>query len=148
MSMNGLKMLNTLPERSLPNIRSILEANSMPVRVPDVWTYNCWGFVAYYLGWEEQAKWLDRYQMEDYLKSNARPINPDEVKAGDIAVFRRCGSHLEHTAIIMPTTSIVCHKPGNNPLCIETVDDAHETYGGTITYVRSTLDNSAECDSV
>jgi hypothetical protein len=123
-----------------------LEANSMPPRIPDVvmyncLMYNCWGFVAYYLGWETEAVWLDRYKMEEHLKANARPINPDEVQAGDIAVFRY-GSHLEHTAVIMPKTSIVCHKPGNNPLVIETVDAAHETYGGRISYVRSTLDNS------
>ena len=155
MTTTKIKMLDvSLPERSLENIRSILEANSMPPRIPEATMYNCWGFTAYYFGWEENAKWLPSYKMEEHLKSNTVPVHLTEVRAGDIAVFR-FGRHLEHTAIVMPNTSVVCHKPGGGLLCIETMQGAQDKYGKEITYVRNaeknstpSLDNSLTCASI
>src|ERR1035437_6060140 len=126
-----------LPERSASKIISILESNAMPVRVPvDLHriNFNCWGFTAYYLQWEESAYWMDADQMKDYLQLRTKPISKEDAKAGDIAVFYS-GNYLTHTAIILPGGDVICHKPGGQELCIDTIESAAINYG-SVTYVR------------
>jgi hypothetical protein len=127
-----------LPEKSVENILSILESNNLPARVPAGGgsEFNCWGFTAYYCHWIQRAYWMDGTRMEDLLKDNTEPIKESKVKAGDVAVFRR-GKFLAHTAIVLPTEkgTMVCHKPGSTPLCIDTVESVSSSYG-TVTYAR------------
>lgn len=141
-----------LPERETKNILTILEGNNMPGRVPsNEWkgSFNCWGFTAWYLQWEEKAIWLDGAVMEIYLTARTKPISKLDAKAGDIAIFRS-GKYLTHTAVLLPGGDIVCHKPGGGDLCIDTIGAASTQYG-TVTYARVTkkvkkeFDNSPEC---
>jgi hypothetical protein len=92
-----------LPEREATTILSYLESNNMPARIPDRdrGLFNCWGFTAWYLQWEDTAKWLDGGQMEAYLKVRTDPISKEHAKAGDIAIFRS-GKYLTHTAVLLP----------------------------------------------
>jgi hypothetical protein len=126
-----------LPERSVPNILSFLKSNNMPARVPgrDPINFNCWGFTAFYCEWEEEANWLDSRVMEKLLEEYTKPISKEEIRAGDIAVFRR-DSYLTHTAVMLPDGNTICHKPGGNPLCIDTIEEATNSYG-TVTYARA-----------
>jgi cell wall-associated NlpC family hydrolase len=143
-----------LPERETATILSFLESNNMPARVPDGfgWDFNCWGFTAYYCQWEEKAFWMEQRQIERHLREHTKPISKAEVKAGDVAVFYS-GQYLTHTAIVLPSGSMVCHKPGAQTLCIDTIDAAVRSYGNVV-YARPTkkvqkeFDNSAECDKV
>ena len=149
-----------LPERSPSNIISILKSNNMPARLPDAgsWDYNCWGFTAYYCQWEEKALWLDGWQIESHLKTHTHPISKEEVKAGDVAIFRRGEQqYLTHTAIVFDGGTVVCHKPGQQHLCIDIITAAQDSYG-TATYARvlpvqlkiseKEFDKSPECVKV
>lgn len=124
-----------LPEKSEVNIRTILEANNLPARLPEVYVgkFNCWGFTAFYYKWCGRAYWMDRDQMDWRLERNTMPIEPIEVQAGDVAVFRGSG-YLRHTAVVLPG-KMVCHKPGELDLCIDKLEAAIETYG-EVDYVR------------
>lgn len=126
-----------LPEKKTDNIRSILEANNLPAKLPKEQGYglNCWGFTAFYYGWESREFWMDERTMELHLQDSTVPIKPSEVRAGDIAVFRRFDG-LSHTAVMI-NPEIVCHKPGSTPLCIDTVENAAQKYGD-VTYARVT----------
>jgi hypothetical protein len=144
-----------LPERDVSNILSILEANEMPARVPQNeyrGSFNCWGFTAYYHEWEKEALWLEGRVMEDHLEAHTTPIRKEDVRAGDIAVFRR-DMYLTHTAILLPSGDVVCHKPGGLALCIDTIEAAAKSYG-EVSYVRAKkkvkkeFDKSQECVSV
>ncbi len=97
-------------------------------------SYNCWGFTAWYLQWEADARWLDGSMMEIYLAERTKPISKEDAKAGDIAIFRR-GKYLTHTAVLLPGGDVVCHKPGGMALCIDTLENASCQYG-TVTYAR------------
>ena len=130
-----------LPAQETATIISILESNKMPVRVPPGgdWDFNCWGFTAFYHEWKRRAYWMDGVEMEDHLKTRTRRIRKSQVRAGDIAVFRRYDIYeqkvkLTHTAIVLPEGNHVCHKPGARELCIETLEAA-KSYG-RVTYVR------------
>lgn len=127
--------LQNLPEFDLHNIVAILKSNSMNAVAPpyDGDNYNCWGLVAYYMGWVNHPYWLDRYDMEDLLKLNTVGIDAVGVRAGDIVVFRR-GEFLTHTAIMMPDPSIIYHKPGGLELCITSIEMARNY--GPYTFVR------------
>ena len=144
-----------LPERAASAILSILESNNMPARLPTndyQGSYNCWGFTAWYLQWEEGAVWLDSIVMERHLEDHTKPISKEDAKAGDIAIFRS-GKYLTHTAVLLPGGSIICHKPGGQALCIDTIESASFQYG-TVTYAREVkkvkkeFDNSPECVNV
>ena len=124
-----------LPEKNTENIIAILRVNNMDAKVPDAnKSYNCWGFVAFYFGWEDTAHWLSDRRMSEYLEANTQSICKEKVQAGDIAVFYRW-DRLTHTALMMPDNSVVCHKPGMTDLCIDTLDAAAATYG-KVTFVR------------
>lgn len=127
----------SLPEKNTENIIAILKSENMNgERVPtsQEYSFNCWGFVAFYFGWEKRAKWLHREQMEDHLDECTDPIHQADVKAGDIAVFRRFGQ-LSHTALMTSDPSVVCHKPGQLDLCIDTLRAAEDSYGD-VEFVR------------
>jgi cell wall-associated NlpC family hydrolase len=143
-----------LPAREVTTILSYLESNNMPARIPDRdrGLFNCWGFTAWYLQWEDKAKWLEGAMMEFYLAERTTPISKSHAKAGDIVVFRS-GRYLTHTAVLLPGGDVVCHKPGANHLCIDTVEAASISYG-SVTYARvikkekKEFDNSPECVTV
>jgi hypothetical protein len=143
-----------LPAREASTILSYLESNNMPARIPDRdrGLFNCWGFTAWYLQWEDTAKWLEGQKMERHLRENTTPISKEDAKAGDIAVFRS-GMYLTHTAVLLPGGDIVCHKPGGLQLCIDTIEAASTSYG-EVTYARAIkkekkeFDNSPECVTV
>lgn len=120
----------SLPEKKMDNILAILKANNMPTQnVPEEkGFYNCWGFVAFYYGWEKKPRWVAGDEMECHLDDNTESIEEHEVTTEDIAVFRRCGE-LTHTALMTPDRSVVCHKPGSTALCIDTLKRARESYG-------------------
>lgn len=134
-----------MPERNAINIAAILNANNMSfVQIPANEIYNCWGFVSFVFGWEEEARWVSAEQMEDYLTLNTRSIDEFEATVGDIAVFRRevdewgdwgSKSDLSHTALVTPDLSVICHKPGSGALCIDTMEYAKMAYG-KVSYVR------------
>lgn len=127
-----------LPEYRESRIKSILKKNDLNFAVPDVeWPgqYNCWGYVAFNLGWEEKPVWLKGETMDDHLALYTKPIAKEEVRAGDIAVFRR-GDYLTHTALMTHEPEIICHKPGANELCVDTMQRAIGMYGDEVTYVR------------
>lgn len=133
-----------LPEKSVENIISILESNNMPARLPDGGgiDFNCWGFTAYYCQWVAEAVWMESPKMESLLMTHTESISKDEVKAGDIAVFRY-GSYLSHTAVILPNGTMICHKPGATALCIDTIDAASKSYG-KVSYARAIEKKSEE----
>jgi len=126
-----------LPERSVPNILTILASNNMPVRVPDRdrYSFNCWGFTAYYFQWEETAVWLSSTRMEDHLEAHTRPISKEEIRMGDVAIFHYPADYLTHTAIVLYPGRMVCHKPGQLALCIDTIEAVTNSYGEA-TYAR------------
>ncbi len=126
-----------LPEKSVENIISILESNNMPVRLPNGGgtDFNCWGFTAYYCQWITHARWLEGRRMEALLRDNSEPISKEDVKAGDVAIFHR-GEYLSHTAIVLPNGTMICHKPGSTPLCIDSIEAAARNYGD-VTYARA-----------
>ena len=124
-----------LPERNTLNIASILNANNMPVRIPDECIYNCWGFVAFNFGWEKKARWVSEEEMENHLTNHTESITSTVAKVGDIAVFRRWDGTLSHTALVTPDPAVICHKPGGNALCIDTLKNAKASYG-EVEYVR------------
>lgn len=136
-----------LPERNTVKIAEILSANNMSfVPIPDAGIYNCWGFVSFTFGWEKKARWVSEEEMEDHLTNFTEPIDASEATIGDIAVFRRNdGLCLTHTALVTPDRTVVCHKPGGNALCIDTLKNAKLSYG-TVSYVRplTTANNNAK----
>lgn len=129
-----------LPVRDSDQIKSLLKANDLPFLIPEAPLggsyYNCWGYVAINFGWDNQARWLDRESMEEYLQQHTKPIKKTEATIGDIIVFRGYAGRLEHTALATCDPEVVCHKPGNTPLCMDTLENAKYTYGGHISYVR------------
>jgi len=131
-----------LPERSVTNIISILKANNMPPKIPNAIHFNCWSFTAFYCGWKERVYWMKGEEMEDELKLRTIPIGRENLKAGDIAVFRR-RSILTHTAVLLPGGKLVCHKPGGLDLCIDTMESAVNSYGN-VTYARAIVEEKEE----
>ena len=136
-----------LPVKSTKKILEVLESNNMPARVPDRerGLFNCWGFTAWYMQWEPCAIWLRGSTMERHLRKNTVPISREEVQAGDIAVFYE-GDYFSHTAIILPGGDVICHKPGCNELCIDTVENASKTYGD-VSYARPVKKSEKEFDN-
>jgi cell wall-associated NlpC family hydrolase len=125
-----------LPIRKHERIAEALEQNGMPVNIPGEDTaFNCWNFTAYYLGWVNRAFWMERERMEQLLADNSKPIKAEEAGPGDIAVFRSYGRTLAHTAIVMKK-DVMCHKPGQLDLAIETLRSVINTYGDCVSYVR------------
>lgn len=129
----------SLPIRHLTDISNVLQANDLPFRVPDStysgYGYNCWGYVAFNFGWEPVTKWLQGDEMERHLSNHTKPISKDEAVAGDVIVFRR-GDYLMHTALVTHELEIICHKPGANELCVDTMTHAKEMYGGSVSFAR------------
>lgn len=129
-----------LPETRTTKIKKILHANALPFGVPpneDNWGYNCWGYVAFNFGWEKNARWLASHEMEEHLRNNTKPITKKEATVGDIAVFRRgFDENLAHTALVTHDINIICHKPGRNDLCVDSMKRAIGMYGDDVTYVR------------
>lgn len=135
-----MNLLNCqLPERSIDKISSILHTNNLAFRLPSEDEddyYNCWGYVAFHLGWEKHVRWLSSYEMEMHLSTHTTPITKDEATAGDIVVFRYVGESLSHTALLTHDLEIICHKPGATPLCVDTMERAIGLYGKYVSYVR------------
>ncbi len=140
-----MELLNcVLPERNSKTIASILEANNLPFRVPEIgednalrdFHYNCWGYVAFNFGWIKFPKWLSGEVMDDYLAEKTTPITQAEATVGDIAVFRRSGNYLTHTALVTMDINIICHKPGQGDLCVDTMERARNMYHSDVSYVR------------
>lgn len=77
---------------------------------------------------------MDNPQIKMHLKEHTKSIGKKDAKAGDIAVFYQ-GDYLSHTAILLPGGNMVCHKPGRNELCIDTIEAASKSYGN-VTYAR------------
>ena len=86
------------------------------------WDYNCWGFTAFALRWVDKLHWLDRDEMDEFLRFDTKRVNPKNIKKGDIVVYRAACLHGEknyllHTAIIInPKVKEIIHKDGDLPL--------------------------------
>jgi hypothetical protein len=127
------------PEQSWDRIIAILQSNRMPLRLPTIkdFDYNCWGFTAFYLSWTNQVSWMPADQMEKHLTANTTPIPANTVQAGDVAIFRQ-REWLAHTAIMLPDSNFVCHKPGQGLLSIDTLAHAKNMYGDKVSFARAT----------
>lgn len=130
------------PVENPTSITAILKTNDLPFPVPDTddhWKYNCWGYVAFHCGWEKHPRWVSGEMMEQYLSENTMPVDKNDVQFGDIAVFRTSGlfgGALTHTALVTHEIDIICHKPGANPLCVDSMKRAKGMYPGEVSYVR------------
>jgi hypothetical protein len=139
---------------SLPvmsGIEDVLETNGLSFPLPEErwgYSYNCWGFVAYSLGWEDDPQWLRDLVMEGHLSVNTTPISKDEAMAGDIVVFRYEGGSLAHTALLTHELDIICHKPGASDLCVDSMERAISMYGNNVSYVRPKLKMSLTTDNL
>lgn len=121
-----------------------LRNNNMPVKIPDKggFSYNCWGFTAYYLGWIEEPTWMCDYEIEDLLSK--KTVDIIEPVVSDIAVFHSYTweeGRIEHTGVMMPSQyadkPMILHKPGACPLEIGSIEAAVKTYhGAKVTFRR------------
>lgn len=118
--------------------------------------YNCWGYVAYLLGWQTKNRWVDRELMNELLDHHTEVISqwnlrigfPDEevVEPGTvISWWHEDGNYLEHTSIVTgrdPETGeiYVLSKLGQEPRECNTLYDAWKTdglwYGDVIKFHR------------
>jgi hypothetical protein len=100
--------------------------------------YNCWGFTATMLNWISELKWLDSDEMEELLDSYSKPIDPEDVQDGDIAVYRRKNSKLDHTALVISAKDeLLIHKPGSGEIETQNFDGTlGEAYYGDISEFR------------
>lgn len=118
---------NSKAVHAIKEIKGQFRNNSLPVRIPNVDRYNCWGFVAFYFKWIPQAEWLDCDEMEEMLTCHTKAVT--KPRNGDIVVFRKEDGFLTHTAVMLDKTQeTVCHKPGYDPLCVESVHDVVKYY--------------------
>jgi hypothetical protein len=101
--------------------------------------YNCWGFTAAMLNWVSELKWIDSRTMEHLLQSNSVPVDSDNVRNGDIAVYREEDDYLEHTAIVIDVNEeLLLHKPGSGKIEIQSFDGTvgDVTYGEIVEFRR------------
>lgn len=113
-------------------------------------SYNCWGFVATMLGWNEVLDWVSLEEMEDYLYKNSHQV--DKPQPGDIVVMRWPGgdddfegyefgtAELMHTALITKIEGdkmFVMQKRGPSYLDVVCTDDIWEGYGKITEYRRN-----------
>lgn len=134
-----MDLLNcSLPVHQTETIATILEKNELPFQIPNScgYQYNCWGYVAFNFGWEPEANWIRSYEMENYLANNTKPITKEEATMGDIIVFRYESGELSHTALLTCDLEIICHKPGAQALCVDSIKRAIAMYGDNVSYVR------------
>lgn len=101
--------------------------------------YNCYGFVANMFGWDKIVIWKSGRVMEELLSTKTREIDKDNLKEGDIVVFKYPGGGIQHTAIVTdPENGTILHKPGSCNLEISTIDStiSKDNYGPNITYME------------
>ena len=105
--------------------------------------YNCWGFTAYALKLYDDLTWLSENIMDNIL-DKLTTIKRNDIKAGDIVVYRGCYSNsLLHTAIITdPVTETIIHKDGRCPLEVNRIYDLHYIKSGSkVIFKRSPGNN-------
>lgn len=133
-----------LPVWSTEKLKTVLEANHLNFAIPiykdsgdgNIPQFNCWGYVAFNNGWEQTPWWIPESLMESHLAAHTVPVSKKDAKAGDVVIFRRNGL-LIHTALMTHDPEIICHKPGANPLCLDTIKNAQKSYWNTaISYAR------------
>ncbi len=78
----------------------------------DDYCFNCWNFTAQLEGWTSVTRWFDDYEMESYLDERTETIDRDDLRFGDIVVFRDDDDTLTHTGVYTNDDEII-HKPGS-----------------------------------
>jgi hypothetical protein len=95
----------------------------------DRYFYNCWGFTAYALDWNNQVRWLRQSEMEELLSICSEPVNEvNGLMVGDIAVFT--DEHgLNHTAVLIKTDpQTFIHKNGSAEIYVLTSEEMENRY--------------------
>ena len=87
-------------------------------------SFNCWGFVAAYLGWVDQLKWLTASEMTEFL-SKCQPV--DELQAGDIIAYYSKEGWLVHTALYAGD-GYCYHKRGSAEFEFVKADEVWDAY--------------------
>jgi len=95
----------------------------------DRYFYNCWGFTAYALGWENQVRWIRQSEMEKLLSICSEPVNEvNGLMVGDIAVFKD-SLGLCHTAVLIKTApQTFIHKNGRDEIDVSTSEEMGNCY--------------------
>jgi hypothetical protein len=126
--------LRTTTMDNIPEVINQLAINNSNIKgiMCNEGYYNCYAFVALQYGWISQLEWIPVNAMFKWIQE--RTVETDIPEIGDILIITPKGElkvydDLLHTALVInPKTMNIIHKPGQRILCINTLEEAVNTY--------------------